>query len=296
MGYLVLQSQDKKNFDLIDGQQRLITTLSIIVLATLKNLQKLIDQNIAPEENEQRKEQLRNGFIGYPDPVTLIPKSKLNLNRNNNDLYQHYLVPLKTPPKRNLKATEHLMRKAYEWFIDAVGQNFNQDNQGTDLAKFIDSLSDKLFFTVIMVNDELNAYKVFETLNARGVKLSSTDLLKNYLFSVVHNERNNERELRELENQWEKLVGLLGSADLPDFLRAFWNSRNEFVRHSELFKRIRSKINTREKVFTLIREMENMMPISMQHFPIQKIRYGMKSKGDILKNFACSMLGNFIPF
>ncbi len=256
MGYLVLKSQDKKNFDLIDGQQRL-TTLSIIVLATLKNLQKLIDQNITPEENEKRKEQLRNGFIGYLDPVTLIPKSKLNLNRNNNDLYQHYLVPLKTPPKRNLKATEHLLRKAYEWFFEAVEQKFNQDNQGTSLAKFIDSLSDKLFFTVIMVNDELNAYKVFETLNARGVKLSSTDLLKNYLFSVVHNESHDERELKELEDQWEKLVGLLGSADLPDFLRAFWNSRNEFVRHSELFKRIRSKIKTRESVFTLIREMEN---------------------------------------
>ena len=42
---------------------------------------------------------------------------------------------------------------------------------------------DKLFFTIITVTDELNAFKVFETLNARGVRLSATDLLKNYLFS-----------------------------------------------------------------------------------------------------------------
>ena len=46
-------------------------------------------------------------------------------------------------------------------------------------------MSDKLFFTVITVADELNAYKVFETLNARGVRLSATDLLKNWLFSVL---------------------------------------------------------------------------------------------------------------
>ena len=32
MGYLVLQSQDEKSFDVIDGQQRL-TTLTLIVLA-----------------------------------------------------------------------------------------------------------------------------------------------------------------------------------------------------------------------------------------------------------------------
>jgi hypothetical protein len=52
-------------------------------------------------------------------------------------------------------------------------------DQGVTLARFIEAFSDKLFFTVITVTDELNACKVFETLNARGVRLSSTDLLKN---------------------------------------------------------------------------------------------------------------------
>ena len=41
MGYLVLQTADNKEFDIIDGQQRL-TTLSLLVLAILKNLKDLI--------------------------------------------------------------------------------------------------------------------------------------------------------------------------------------------------------------------------------------------------------------
>ncbi len=49
----------------------------------------------------------------------------------------------------------------------------------------IETMSDKLFFTVITVSDELNAYRVFETLNARGVRLLATDLFKNYLFSIL---------------------------------------------------------------------------------------------------------------
>jgi len=256
MGYLVLQSKDSKNYDVIDGQQRL-TTLSILVLAFLGNLKKLIEDDIEPEKNQQRLDQLRSTFIGYLDPVTLIPKSKLNLNRNNNNLYQTYLVPLETAPKRNLKATEHLMRKAYDWFFNAVKQKFSSNRRGDILAQYIDSLSDKLFFTVIKVNDELNAYKVFETLNARGVKLSSTDLLKNYLFAVVHNHGSDEREMTELDNRWERLVGLIGSDSLPDFLRTYWNSQNRFVRHSELFKRIRESISSKGEVFSLMRDLES---------------------------------------
>ncbi len=252
MGYLVLQSTDSKNFDIIDGQQRL-TTLSLIILAVLSNLKKIIEKQQDPENNQRRMDQLRGSFIGYLDPVTLIAKSKLNLNRNNNTIFQNYLVPLLPTPKRNLKVTEHQMRKAFEWFESKIGGRYRT---GEELAKFIDQLSDKLFFTVINVSDDLNAYKVFETLNARGVKLSSTDLLKNYLFSVIHNQNTDDRELQELDNRWESLVSKLGSESFPDFLRSFWNSRYKFLRHSELFKRIRDTIRDRENVFRLIRDME----------------------------------------
>ncbi len=252
MGYLVLQSKDSKNFDIIDGQQRL-TTLSIIVLAVLSNLQKLIDEETDAANNKRRQDQLRNSFIGYLDPVTLVAKSKLNLNRNNDNLFQNYLIPLQAAPRRNLKATEHQMRKAFEWWDNQIGKKYKT---GETLAGFIDQLSDKLFFTVITVSDELNAYKVFETLNARGVKLSSTDLLKNYLFSVVHAGSRDEYELMHLEQRWEELVGKLGSESFPDFLRTHWNSRNRFLRHSELFKRIRDQIRNRQQVFDLIRKMQ----------------------------------------
>lgn len=252
MGYLVLQSRDSKNFDIIDGQQRL-TTLSIIVLAVLANLQKLIDKGQDAENNKRRQDQLRNSLIGYLDPVTLVAKSKLNLNRNNDNLYQNYLVPLQAAPRRSLKTTEHQMRKAFEWWESQIGRTYKT---GEALAGFIDRLTDKLFFTVITVADESNAYKVFETLNARGVKLSSTDLLKNYLFSVVHAQNQDEYELIHLEHRWEELVGTLGSESFPDFLRSHWNSRNKFLRHAELFKKIRDQIRSREQVFDLIRKMQ----------------------------------------
>lgn len=256
MGYLVLQSRDNKKFDVIDGQQRL-TTLSILVLAILKGLELLIKDDIDSENNTRRQDQLRNSYIGFLDPVTLVPKSKLTLNRNNDVFFQNYLIPLQRLPLRNLKPSEHQMRKAFNWFLDKISKNYLPKRDGATLAEFLDSLSDKLFFTVITVDDEINAYKVFETLNARGVKLSSTDLLKNYLFSVVDRDQpGDEHLLKSLEDRWELLVGKLGSESFPEFLRAHWNSRNKLVRSSDLFKTIRARLLNQGQVFSLVRDME----------------------------------------
>lgn len=257
MGYLVLQSDNDKVFDVIDGQQRL-TTMTLIVLAVLKNLQRLVDTGKDPDRNRQRLDQIRQTYIGYLDPVTLVSRSKLVLNRNNDSYFQTYIVPLGHLPVRGFRASEHSLRKAFEWFDNRLADYSAKagGEEGISLARLVESLSDKLFFTVITVTDELNAYKVFETLNARGVRLSATDLLKNYLFSVLHKDGQHEHEMKSLENRWEAMVGRLGSESFPDFLRVHWNSRFPFVRQTELFKTIRGKISTRDAVFDLIRQME----------------------------------------
>ena len=260
MGYLVLQSQDEKSFDVIDGQQRL-TTLSLIVLAILKNLGRLVDEGRNPEQNKQRLDQIRNTYIGYLDPVTLVTRSKLTLNRNNDSYFQTYLVPLGHLPVRGFRASEHGLRKAFEWYERRIRDYAKKSggDEGVVLASLVETMSDHLFFTVISVNDELNAYKVFETLNARGVRLSSTDLLKNYLFSVLHKQNEHPNEMNVLEDRWESMVTRLGAESFPDFLRSHWNSRNTFVRQSDLFKTIRNKVSDRGAVFELLRGMEEDM-------------------------------------
>jgi hypothetical protein len=255
LGYLVLQTSDNKQFEIIDGQQRL-TTLSLLALAVLKCLQELVDAKVQSDDNTRRIEGLRNTYIGYLDPVTLVPRSKLTLNRNNNGYYQDYIVPLQKLPQRNLRASEHLLRKAFEWLHKRIREAYGAQRDGRKLAEFIDRLSDRLFFTVITVTDELNAFKVFETLNARGVRLSPTDLLKNYLFSVVARESSHPNEVETLERRWEDMVGRLGGESFPDFLRAHWNSRHSFIREAELFKTIRDGTPDKAAVFDLVRKME----------------------------------------
>jgi hypothetical protein len=152
-----------------------------------------------------------------------------------------------------LNASEHRLRKAYYWFYGHIKERFGQtENSGRNLASFLDDLVDKLIFTVITVTDELNAFKVFETLNARGVRLSSADLLKNYLFSLVSADKAHEIDLKKLEERWEHIVGLLGGDNFQEFLRVFWNSRHKLTRASELFKAIKKSVFDRAQAFELL--------------------------------------------
>lgn len=263
MGYLVLQSSNDKTFEVIDGQQRL-TTLSILIIAALKNFQQLIEQGSEVDHNQRRMEDYRRSYIGFQDPVTFVSKSKLTLNRNNNTYYQQFIVPLAHLPKRGVSSTSKLLRMAFEWFdvrITKFLDQFPSEIRGTELAKLIEGMSDRLFFTVITVTDELNAYKVFETLNARVVRLSSTDLLKNFLFSIIHQDGDSEHNMSALEDQWESIVNRLGSETLPEFLRAHWNSRHSTVRHAELFPRIKKVIKDRKQAFELLRQMNEDMDV-----------------------------------
>lgn len=251
MGYLVLQTSDNRLFSIIDGQQRL-TTLSILVLTCLKSLQDLADKGIEPEKNIRRKENLMNSYIGYVDPVTLISDNKLKLNRNSDDYYRQHMVLLKNLPLKGINSSEKHMRECFNWYYERIKKDFTT---GEQVAAFVDNIVDKLFFTVIEVTDQLNAFKVFETLNARGIQLSSADLLKNYLFSVVDATRPHGSEINELENLWSKIVAKLGDYKFEDYLRYFWNSQNKSIAKRNLFKEIKSNISTKSKVFDLLRDL-----------------------------------------
>jgi uncharacterized protein with ParB-like and HNH nuclease domain len=278
MGYLVLQTTDNVKYYVIDGQQRL-TTLSIMILAVLKCIEDLIMEGIEIEDNKKRKDLLHSSYIGFIDPETLIAKNKMILNRNNDDYYRTYMVLLKELPLRGTNASEKLMKECFNWFLERLRKRFSS---GEKYAGFIADFTDKLFFTSIKVSDQLNAFKVFETLNARGVQLSSADLLKNYLFSVVDESRPGKNEIEELESMWSKLVDKLGNQKLEEYLRYFWNSSNKTVRKSNLFAEIRSKISSKEEVFRLVRDLTDTADIYLSiRDPNDEI---WKSKADIIKN------------
>ncbi len=236
MGYLVLQelAGNAMQFKVIDGQQRL-TTFSLIVLASIKRL-----ENMGNEE--ERISELQKNFIGSKDLVYLRVENKLKLNRNNDYDYRE-AVKGKPILARGVKKTVRLMADALIYF----NSQLSHFNSGQEIGELIEKLANRLLFTTIYIGDELSAYKVFETLNARGVKLSSADLLKNYLFSVIDEDGNTPDEvIDELDEKWGKVGADIGNKNYSDYVLAEWNSRHPRVRQQELFKHIKNKIGNKE--------------------------------------------------
>ena len=254
LGALVVEAEDDREFLIIDGQQRL-ATLSLLALAVIGKLDSMAKRGIDPESNKERSRELRNRFLGEKDPASLVERSRLHLNDTDNAFYQDRLIQLKTPlnPRKLPKSNRHLWG-CYLYFFQRLGELDELQTDGLALASLLsETIARQLLFILITVDDELNAYTVFETLNARGLELTTTDLLKNYLFSKVRITA----DLDSLQRRWRSLIETVGQGRFPEFLRYHLLCEQPKIRSQRLFKLVRDRTRTAEDVFALLDALED---------------------------------------
>ena len=256
MGYIVLQRKNQMDFEVIDGQQRLVT-LSLLVLATMQHIQRLIDNNEDADNNQERLQEITGRYIGSKDIVSLRVSSRLTLNRNNGRYYKDICSNLRPPQIRGITATNNLLKRAFNFFCDK-----NVGDTGEEIGEFINRFSSRLIFTKIVVQDTLNAYKVFVTLNARWVQLSAPDLLKNHIFSVItQNDDVPDETLSELDETWSGILTQLGENDFTDFVCYHHNSHCPLVSKKELFKSVRQLCSTPENAHGYLNSLTEAVPV-----------------------------------
>ena len=125
-----------------------------------------------------------------------------------------------------------------------IEENFNPSS--TDFPNQILDLAIKIIqskIILIKVEHAEDAYKIFESVNARGVDLSVADLLKNYLLTHIRETGPNEDPAAET---WLKLQKNVESLDIPitmpKFVRYSWISRYQFDSEKNMYRGIRDKV------------------------------------------------------
>ncbi len=204
MGAIVLESGERKQFRVIDGQQR-IATLSILILACVDYLYGLANAGVDTADNEQRASLLVSSYLGAKDPTSLRITPKLEFNANDNDFFQLNLAQRKPPQGgiRGLRDSERLLWECFQFFKGKVDEKFSSKKKGEKVAAFVSEIvTERLVFITVRVPDQLSAYTVFETLNARGLELTETDLLKNYLLSLAN--RLSKSQMTPVLKQWDE--------------------------------------------------------------------------------------------
>jgi hypothetical protein len=200
---------------------------------------------------------LESSYLGAKDPTSLRITPKLKLNANDDDFFQLNLAQRKPPQGgvRGLRDSERLLWDCFRFFQGKVQEKFSSNKKGEQLATFVSEIvTERLIFISVRVQDQLSAYTVFETLNARGLELTETDLLKNYLLSLA--DRLSKSQMDPVLRQWARITARVGIASFPEFLRHHLNSRREYVRQKLLFKTIKRDVTTLDHVFDLLDQLE----------------------------------------
>ncbi|AVG73404.1 DUF262 domain-containing protein [Helicobacter pylori] len=146
-------------FEIIDGQQRLAT--SLILLGLLAK----ITQHKDPKYYSMNLEPILSyKYYGLSEAFRAITEEEKDLKAFKTSFYAKNLID------------------AYEFFQEKIS-----DTPVGTLEKMFDALTKKMLFSVVELNDNrIDPFSSFETINNRGKDLSTLELLKNRLHFVSH--------------------------------------------------------------------------------------------------------------
>ncbi|WP_101002930.1 DUF262 domain-containing protein [Helicobacter pylori] len=160
-------------FEIIDGQQRLAT--SLILLSLLAK----ITQNKDPKYSLINLEPILSyKYYGLSEAFRAITEEEKDLEAFKTSFYAKNLI------------------EDYAFFKEKIS-----DTPVGTLEKMFDALIKKMLFSVVELNDNrIDPFSSFETINNRGKDLSTLELFKNRLHFVAH-KICDEEDLENLQNE-----------------------------------------------------------------------------------------------
>lgn len=220
---------------LLDGQQRLAT--ATILLSALRDARR--------DHKADAATRLQNKYISDFDDQSNTTTHVLTLNRYDRDFFRGEIQDEPaTPPVRPQPALKShlLIRKAREYFTARIAEEAERLGGGRAAFQWNlrvgKVLCDHMSVVAVTSTDEDNAAAVFETLNDRGIGLSTPDLLRNLLLRRAPDAPARER----IVAAWQTILGIDDESSVDDFLRHYWVSNRGDVKARKLYREIKSTI------------------------------------------------------
>jgi hypothetical protein len=259
LGPIVLLNSDVRK-PVIDGQQRITTLVVLAGLIRDKFVEDFGDPQYEVDGTTQVYSNRINDLLFLNDLQTPLFQSNYQIKNileayvirsPKSDLRKRFGIKSdrltdhdKRAAKNLINAQAFLFAKINSWLEE---YSTVQENQITRLSKLVDALREKVQFLTIEVENEDDAFTIFETLNERGLKLSPADLIKSYILRMVL-EENNKANRDEIVGVWDEIMESLGDYDLTNFLRHYLLVvHDEPIQKKVIFPKIKSEIEPTDK-------------------------------------------------
>ena len=248
LGTLVTIPRADGVLEVVDGQQRLATTS--IVLSAIRDYLLNIDNVIV--------EAIESKYLSGFDMARRIKVPKLRLNVDDNELFAAIVTRAEDRPPLT-KASHRKLKNAYDMALKQV-QNIvsphDKKNHSDVLVKWIQFIEHKALAILVRVTDGANAYKMFETLNDRGLKTTQADLIKSFLFEKAAS------RMPEVQTRWSSMRGALEALGEKDqtveFLRHALIVQCGLVRVSEVYETVQSMAKNEDDAVATATNLENL--------------------------------------
>jgi hypothetical protein len=211
---------DFRDFRIVDGQQRLMT-LSVAIAAL---------RDIAAKDDPDQFERFNAKYlVNTTEPKGSERWARLVPGEEDATAYGTVL----TDP---VNASGHTpVGNAYRFFLKRVADL--RDAGELQVERLATTIGDRLSLVFVTVNEGERPHKIFESINATGVGLSQSDLLRNYLFMALAERSNN-----VYAQHWRPLERALGTDGLEGLVRDDLQSAGEFVRQDQVYRTARSQL------------------------------------------------------
>jgi len=208
---------DFRDFRIVDGQQRLIT-LSV-ALAALRD--------VATQDDHSQFDRLNAKYlINTTEPKGSQRWARLVPGEEDEQVYWTVL----TDP---VNASGHTaVGNAYRFFLKRIGAMRDADTLQSE--RLATTIGDRLSLVFVTVDEGERPHKIFESINATGVGLTQSDLLRNYLFMAL-----GERSNSVYAQSWRPMERSLGTEGLEALVRDDLQSSGDFVKQNEVYRTAR---------------------------------------------------------
>lgn len=227
IGSIIIVKNGSK-YDVIDGQQRLTTT--VLAMCALRDLLKGQQLDSTQTQYFQTIQSWLSSFDMEANKVQV----RLELQYEESKDFLLRLIQGQPTPSEDTTSIRR-MREAYWRIKQHLQQRLSVSLEA--LAEYARYFLTKIDLVVIESENLSGALKIFETINQRGAGLNAMDLVKNLLFSKAC-----ETDFTRIKEKWKTLTGHLqraGEGDSPlRFLRYFLMARYYpgILREDELYK------------------------------------------------------------